>query len=72
MFSANCFWSLVLWHTLKTLIMFPILLVIYAHLAKREESDSLAQFGDAYRDYQNSTPAFIPHFSKKNNLGRGV
>lgn len=48
------------WPTLVTLVMFPILVFAYARLAKSEERESLARFGDAYRDYMARTPAFIP------------
>jgi protein-S-isoprenylcysteine O-methyltransferase Ste14 len=51
------------WPTLPTLVMFPILLAVYARLARREEQDALAEFGDAYRDYMARTPAFIPKSS---------
>lgn len=59
-FVAIMFGFLLQWPTLVTLAMFPILVIMYALLAKREERDSLAQFGDAYRRYMQSTPAFIP------------
>jgi protein-S-isoprenylcysteine O-methyltransferase Ste14 len=48
------------WPTLVTLAMFPILLVMYARLARREERDMLARFGDEYRRYMAAVPAFIP------------
>jgi protein-S-isoprenylcysteine O-methyltransferase Ste14 len=48
------------WPTLVTLSMFPILVFMYARLAKREEADMLAQFGDEYRAYVKRVPAFIP------------
>lgn len=53
------------WPTLVTLAMFPILLVMYARLAKREERDMLAQFGDEYRRYAADVPAFIPRFGSR-------
>ena len=59
-FIAIMFGFLLQWPTLITVVMFPILLVVYARLARREEQDSLAEFGDAYRAYMDSTPAFIP------------
>ena len=31
-----------------------------ARLAKREEADMLAQFGEQYRRYMQSVPAFVP------------
>ena len=48
------------WPTLLTLIMFPILLTMYVRLARREERESLAAFGEAYARYTEITPAFIP------------
>jgi methanethiol S-methyltransferase len=50
------------WPTLITLVMFPILVYMYVKLARREEDEALAQFGDAYRRYMRATPAFIPRF----------
>ncbi|MCA0454002.1 MAG: isoprenylcysteine carboxylmethyltransferase family protein [Chloroflexi bacterium] len=51
------------WPTLLTLLMFPILLVMYVRLARREERDSLAEFGSEYADYIAVTPAFFPRLS---------
>jgi protein-S-isoprenylcysteine O-methyltransferase Ste14 len=51
---------LIQWPTLLTLVMFPILVIMYLRLARREEDDAVAEFGDEYRAYMNSTPAFFP------------
>jgi hypothetical protein len=48
------------WPTLLTLLMLPILVVVYYRLAKREEADALAQFGDEYRRYQATSGMFWP------------
>jgi protein-S-isoprenylcysteine O-methyltransferase Ste14 len=48
------------WPTLITLIMFPILLFMYVRLARHEEREVLAEFGENYRRYILSTPAFFP------------
>ena len=48
------------WPTLVTLAMYPVLVVMYALLGKREEKEMLAQFGDEYRRYMQAVPAFIP------------
>ena len=48
------------WPTLVTLAMYPVLAVMYALLAKREEKEMFAQFGDAYRRYMRAVPAFFP------------
>jgi protein-S-isoprenylcysteine O-methyltransferase Ste14 len=50
------------WPTLITLIMFPILVTMYVRLARREEREVLAEFGEAYRRYAAVTPAFLPRF----------
>ncbi|MGI0119529.1 methyltransferase family protein [Zooshikella sp. RANM57] len=62
-FIIIMFGFLLQWPTLPTLIMFPILVVVYVRLAKREEQIALSAFGDAYRQYMSSTPAWIPHFN---------
>jgi protein-S-isoprenylcysteine O-methyltransferase Ste14 len=59
-FVSIMFGFLLQWPTLITLVLFPVLLYMYARLARREESDSIAEFGDAYREYMARTPAFVP------------
>lgn len=51
---------LVQWPTILTLAMFPILVVMYVRLAKSEEREALAEFGDAYRNYMKVVPGFVP------------
>lgn len=48
------------WPTLVTLVMYPILVVMYAMLGRREEVEMIAQFGDEYRRYKAAVPGFIP------------
>lgn len=48
------------WPTLLTLIMFPVLVVMYVRLARREEQEALAKFGEAYASYAANTPALFP------------
>jgi protein-S-isoprenylcysteine O-methyltransferase Ste14 len=55
---------LVQWPTLLTLLMFPVLVVMYVRLARREESEVRADFGHAYDQYATKTPAWIPHLSE--------
>lgn len=50
------------WPTILTLAMFPVLVAMYARLARLEERDSDARFGAAWREYAAKTPAFIPRF----------
>ncbi len=65
-FVIIMFGFLLQWPTLVTLVMFPILVFVYARLARTEERWALhQQFGDDYRRYQARTPAFIPHFGQR-------
>lgn len=52
------------WPTLLTLAMFPILAWMYLRLARAEEQESIATFGDAYRDYTARVTSFIPRISQ--------
>jgi protein-S-isoprenylcysteine O-methyltransferase Ste14 len=52
------------WPTLLTLLMFPILLVMYGRLAVTEEAEMRAQFGRAFDDYAKRTPRFFPHIGQ--------
>jgi protein-S-isoprenylcysteine O-methyltransferase Ste14 len=56
------------WPTLITLLMFPILVWVYARLAKAEERDMAAEFGSEYERYRNRTPAFIPKLHKERGI----
>ncbi|MDX5446071.1 MAG: isoprenylcysteine carboxylmethyltransferase family protein [Zoogloeaceae bacterium] len=64
-FVLIMFGFLLQWPTLITLVMFPVLLLVYARLARREERDSLEVFGEAYRDYMTRTPAFVPRLDER-------
>lgn len=55
------------WPTLITLVTFPILIVMYVRLARREEKETMTQFGDEYPVYAKHTPAFLPRLSRTTN-----
>ncbi|MBK8358506.1 MAG: isoprenylcysteine carboxylmethyltransferase family protein [Comamonadaceae bacterium] len=55
------------WPTLITLVMFPVLVFMYVRLARREEQDARAEFGEAYSHYEANTPAFFPKFGVKSH-----
>lgn len=48
------------WPTLLTLVMFPILLVMYARLAITEEAELRKRFGADFEAYAHRTPRFFP------------
>ena len=52
------------WPTLLTLVMFPILLVMYARLAVTEEREMRATFAGDYDAYAARTPRFIPSWQQ--------
>ena len=62
-FVLIMFGFLMQWPTLVTLVMFPILVTMYVLLARREEREALATFGDHYVDYAAATPAFFPRLA---------
>ena len=52
------------WPTLLTLLMFPILGVLYTRLAISEEREVRAQFGARFERYAARTPRFIPRLRR--------
>lgn len=56
------FGQLVHWPTIVTLALSPVIVIVYARLARREEARMIERFGEAYRTYQRQTPMFIPHW----------
>lgn len=56
---------LIQWPTLLSLLMAPVLVISYVRLAKREEADMEVQFGDDYRTYRATVPAFWPRLPNK-------
>ena len=59
-FVLIMFGFLLQWPTLLTLAMFPVLVWMYVYLARQEEREARAQFGEAYAEYARRVPAFVP------------
>ncbi len=57
------------WPTVLTLLMFPVLLVMYGRLAVTEDAEMRAQFGAAYDAYAGRTPRFFPHLGRPADVG---
>jgi protein-S-isoprenylcysteine O-methyltransferase Ste14 len=70
-FILIMFGFLLQWPTFITLIMFPILVIMYVKLARREETEERAVFGEKYDAWMAVTPAFFPHlpFRGQSNTG---
>jgi protein-S-isoprenylcysteine O-methyltransferase Ste14 len=54
------FGMLVEWATLPLLLLYPVMIMMYVRLARREEKDMLSEFGGVYRAYMRKTKMFIP------------
>jgi protein-S-isoprenylcysteine O-methyltransferase Ste14 len=52
--------GIVHWPTIVSVAAFPVIVIAYTMLARKEERKMLEQFGDEYREYQRRVPMFIP------------
>lgn len=55
---------LVQWPTILTAAMWPILIFMYYRLARREEREMEALFGDQYRTYRQQVPMIWPRLAR--------
>lgn len=60
-FVLIMFGFLLQWPTILTVPMFPILVWMYIRLARQEEREALADFGEEYAQYAAKTPVFFPN-----------
>jgi protein-S-isoprenylcysteine O-methyltransferase Ste14 len=51
---------ILMWPTILTVAMFPLLVIMYVRLARTEEEAVRSEFGEVYGDYMRTTPGFIP------------
>lgn len=56
---------LIMWPTIITIFMGPVLALMYFRLAKREEKDMEEMFGEEYREYRSLSGMFFPRRPKK-------
>jgi len=56
---------LIHWPTFITLFMWPILVLVYYGLAKKEEKEMEKRFGTSYLEYKRKVPMFLPKLSPK-------
>ena len=55
----------VMWLTIITLIMWPILAALYWRLAKKEDKDMEEKFGEEFLEYKRRVPGFIPRLRRR-------
>lgn len=51
---------IVQWATILTLLMWPILLIVYYRLAREEEKEMEGKFGETFKEYKTKVPMFFP------------
>jgi protein-S-isoprenylcysteine O-methyltransferase Ste14 len=56
------------WLTIITTLLWPVLAVVYYRLAKTEDREVEEKFGEEFRKYKRSVPAFIPRFRAKSPI----
>ena len=54
------FGQLIHWPTIPTLALFPLIVWAYVRLARKEEAQMIARFGDEYLAYRARVPMFFP------------
>ena len=60
--------GIVHWPTIFSVGLFPVIIVAYVLLARREERKVEEQFGDEYRAYRLRVPGFIPRWGQWRKL----
>ena len=56
---------LIMWPTILTMLMAPVLFVLYYRLSKKEETVMVEKYGESYLKYKREVPAFFPKFKWK-------
>lgn len=60
------------WPTLFSVGLFPVIVLAYTWLARREEKVMLRQFGEIYRGYMRHVPMFIPRLARWRAFAAGA
>ena len=56
------------WPTVFSLAAFPVIVLLYVLLARKEERQMTEQFGDRYREYTRRVPMFLPRWGQWRRL----
>ncbi len=54
------FGQLIHWPTILTFILFPVIVLAYCLLSRKEEKAMISKFGEDYRAYMQKVPMFFP------------
>ncbi|AJZ56149.1 isoprenylcysteine carboxylmethyltransferase family protein [Paraburkholderia fungorum] len=58
------FGQIVHWPTVVTLALFPVIVLAYVRLARKEEREMIRRFGAEYEAYLHRVPMFFPHWGQ--------
>ncbi len=64
------FGQIVHWPTIVTLALFPVIVLAYVRLARKEEQDMIRRFGPAYEAYLQQVPMFFPRWGQWGQWGQ--
>jgi len=53
------------WLTIITIALWPVLVILYYRLAKIEEREAEAKYGEEFQAYKHAVPLFIPRLKRK-------
>ncbi|MFX0067155.1 MAG: methyltransferase family protein [Candidatus Hermodarchaeota archaeon] len=56
------------WPTIFTLLIWPLLVILYYRLAKKEEKEMEKRIGEQYREYKKKVPMLIPRLRMNRNF----
>ena len=56
--------GIVHWPTIFSVALFPVIVLAYYFLARKEERDMVGRFGEEYRAYQRRVPMFVPRWGE--------
>lgn len=59
------------WLTIITTAIWPVLALLYYRLAKIEEREAQAKYGEEFSQYKQATPRFIPRLRRKHQKEEG-
>ena len=60
------------WPTLFSVGLFPVIVIAYVLLARKEEKKVIEEFGEEYLEYKQSVPAFLPIKGKWKQFIKGT
>jgi protein-S-isoprenylcysteine O-methyltransferase Ste14 len=63
---------LIQWPTILTVLMWPLLFLMYYRLAKREEAELLRKFENEFLEYKRRVPMLLPRFTFQGLSSLGI